>query len=72
MPEATGSTIRNIAAVLHIGTALLPTDLVASRAVIHLPNVRLLRGNSLGGRAAMYPAFGRAKEVSATVQPGPA
>jgi hypothetical protein len=57
MPEATGNTILNIVAVLHIGTVLLRTDSEERRAVIHSQSARQVLGNSSADRVAIYPAF---------------
>jgi hypothetical protein len=55
-----GSTIRNIAAVLPIGTELRRIDLAVRHAEIPCPIVRLAPGSRLGGRVAIYPAIGPA------------
>ena len=51
-----GSTTRNIAAELRIGTGRLRTDLGARPAVILLPTARLVPGNSWVDRVAIWPA----------------
>jgi hypothetical protein len=71
MPEATGSTILNIAVVLHIGTAALRTDSEEQRAVIRLQSARRVLGNSLAVRVAIYLAFAPAM-ARATAQAEPA
>jgi hypothetical protein len=56
-PGATGNTILNIVAVLHIGTALLQIDSEERRAVTRLQSAKQVLVNSLVGRVALYPAF---------------
>ena len=52
-----GSTIRNIAAELHIGTELPPTGLAVRRAETPCPLVRLAHGNRLAARVEISPAI---------------
>jgi len=59
-PGVTGNTIQHIAVVPHIGTGLLQIGSVVPLAVIHWLGARRVPVNSLGGRVAIYPAFGPA------------
>ena len=58
-----GSTIRNIAVALPMGTELLPTGSAALLVEIPCPIARQGPGNRLAGRAAIYPAIALGAEL---------
>ena len=57
-----GGTIRNIAAARHIATVLPQTGLAAQREATRLLTVRLVPGNSLAVKAAIWQAIGPATD----------
>jgi hypothetical protein len=61
-----GGTIRNIAAGRHIATVRPQTGLAAQREATRLLTVRLVPGNSLAVRAAIWQAIGPATDGQAT------
>ena len=62
-----GSTIRNIAVALPIGTELLPTGSAALLVEIPCPIARQGPGNRLAGRAAIYPAIALWAELARAI-----
>jgi len=57
-----GGTIRNIAAARHIATVRRQTGLAAQREATRLLTVRLVPGNSLAVKAAIWQAIGPATD----------
>ena len=68
METPAGSTIRNIAAALHIGTEPQQTGLAVRHAEIRWPTVRLRPETRLAGRAAIWPAIAP-KELAEAIEP---